>query len=64
MSWLKKLAEILAPCPAPVINVRQHPKEKYYNNKYPKKDMTYYGRVVPKTKNRVKIDVDAKAVSR
>jgi len=57
MNWLKKIVETLYPCPVSVINLKEQPKEKYYNNKYSKIDMTYYGRVVPTTSNRVKIDV-------
>ena len=57
MSWLKKFIETLYPCPAPIINISEHPKEKYYNNKYPKEDITYYGRVVPTTSSNINIDV-------
>jgi len=57
MSWLKKFIESLYPCPVPVVAPKEHSKEKYYNEKYPKEDITYYGRVVPTTTNRVNIDV-------
>lgn len=49
-------AEVLYPCPVCSVS-REHPKEKYYNNKYPKKDVTYAGRFVPNTKNNISIDV-------
>jgi len=56
-AFLKKLAEILAPCPVQIATGKQHPKEIYYNEKYPKEDIVYYGRFVPTTTNAVKIDV-------
>ncbi|MFH1787709.1 MAG: transglutaminase domain-containing protein [archaeon] len=52
----KSIAEMLYPCPVQSV-VRQSAKEKYYNEKYPKKDIAYSARVVPTTKNNVKIDV-------
>lgn len=57
MSWFKKFLDSLVRRPESAVSARKHSKERYYNDKYPKKDITYYGRVVPKTKNRVKIDV-------
>lgn len=52
----KIIAEILYPCPM-IKSGKESAKEKYYNNKYPKKDIFYSARVVPTTKDNVKIDV-------
>lgn len=53
----KVIANLLYPCPLQTTITKEHPKEKYYNNKYPKKDLIYYGRAIPTTKKTIAIDV-------
>lgn len=53
--FLRKIAEVLYPCP--VKPSQESPKESYYNNKYPKQDITYKGRFVPNSTETVAIDV-------
>jgi len=48
----KKLAGIIYP------KIRNpHPKEEYYNNKFPKTDIIYNGRHIPNSNKRIGIDV-------
>jgi len=53
---LRAIAEILYPCP-PAVYRKETVKEKYYNEKYPKKDIYYNGRVIPTTKSNIEIDL-------
>lgn len=55
MSWLNKILEALSKSSKPTRSKKS--KESYYNNKYPKKDIVYKGRVVPTTRKNIGMDV-------
>jgi len=53
----KAIAGMFYKCPVATPSAKENPKEKYYNNKYPKKDIVYRGRYVPNTSDAIAIDV-------
>lgn len=53
----KKISELLYSCPVSTSSTTETRKEKYYNNKYPKKDIVYQGQPIPNSNTRVSIDL-------